>query len=158
MNDSGSRAAQARQLACPHRSPDAANELPDTTFTARLSRMGAEVVQLKPTPHPDWVINPDDFPSDCDTARTLGVWMTWHGPGVIIKPLTFSSSACDLIVYSRRGLAAWRVAALTGLPQALVDAFNEGFNEGRGMDAGRVTLLTGRGGPLVRSFSRVMAV
>jgi hypothetical protein len=108
--------------------------------------MGAEVVQFKPTPHPDWAINPDTFPSDCDTARALGVLMTWHGPGVIIKPLAFSSSACDLIVYSRRGLAAWRVAALTGLPQALVEAFNEGFNKGlRSMDGGQVALLTGQG-------------
>jgi hypothetical protein len=139
--------------------PDTLNELPDTTFAARLSRMGAEVVQLNPTPHPDWVINPEDFPCDCDQARALGVLMTWHGPGVIIKPLAFSSSACDLIVYSRRGLPAWRVAALTGLPQALVEAFNEGFNEElRGMDAGRVTLLTDQGEPLVSSFSRVMAV
>jgi hypothetical protein len=105
-----------------------ANELPETTFTARLfSRMSAEIVQLKPTPHPDWVIDPDDFPSDCEQARTLGVLMAWHGPGVIIKPLAFSSSACDLT----SGLASWRVAALTGLPEALVEAFNEGFNEGR---------------------------
>jgi hypothetical protein len=121
--------------------------------------MSAKVVQLKPTPHPDWIVNPDDFPSDCDQARALGVLMTGFGPGVIIKPLAFSSSACDLIVYSRRGLASWRVAALTGLPQTLVEAFNEGFNEGlRGMDAGQVTLLTGRGKPLVGSFSRVMVV
>jgi hypothetical protein len=121
--------------------------------------MGAEVVQLKPTPHPDWVINPDAFPSDCDTARALGVLMTWHGPGVLIKPLAFSSSACDLIVYSRRGLAAWRVAALTGLPQALVEAFNKGFNEGpRAWTGGQATLLTGGGRPLARSCSRVTAV
>jgi hypothetical protein len=121
--------------------------------------MGAEVVQLKPTPHPDWIVNPDDFPSDCDQARALGVSMTCFRPGVIIRPLAFSSSACDLIVYSRRGLAAWRVAALTGLPQALVEAFNEGFNEGRGAwTGGQATLLTGRGEPLVRSFSQVMAV
>ena len=111
--------------------------------------MGAEVVQLKPRPHPDWVINPDAFPSDCDQARMLGVLMTCFRPGVIIKPLAFSSSACDLIVYSRRGLASWRIAALTGLPQALVEAFNEGL---RGMDAGQVTLLTGLSEPLVRSF------
>jgi hypothetical protein len=117
--------------------------------------MGAEVVQLKPTPHPDWVINPDDFPNDCDQARALGVLMTWFGPGVVIKPLAFSSSACDLIVYSRRGLASWRVAALTGLPQALVEAFNEGL---RGRDAGQVTRVSGLGKPLVRSFSQVMAV
>jgi hypothetical protein len=37
--------------------------------------MGAKIVQLKPTPHEDYIFDPDDFPSDPDAAHCLGVLM-----------------------------------------------------------------------------------
>jgi putative SOS response-associated peptidase YedK len=40
----------------------------------------------------------------------------------IVRNGAFSSVACDLAIYS----SAWRVAALTGHPQTLVEAFNDG--------------------------------
>ena len=89
--------------------------------------MSAKVVQLKPTPHEDYIIDPDDFPSDPDAAHCLGVLMAMSMP-VVIRPLAYGSSAADLTVYARRGWPAWRVAALTGLPEALVEAFNDGLN------------------------------
>jgi hypothetical protein len=89
--------------------------------------MGAKVVQLKPTPHEDYIIDPDDFPSDPGAAHCLGVLMAMSMP-VVIRPLAYSSTSVTLTVYARRGWPAWRVASLTGLPEALVEAFNDGLN------------------------------
>ena len=92
--------------------------------------MSAKVLQLKPTLHEDYIINPHDFPSGPNAARRLGALMAMSGPDVIIviRPLAYRSSVVDLTVYARRGWPAWRVAALTGLPEALVEAFNDGLN------------------------------
>jgi hypothetical protein len=57
-----------------------------------------------------------------ERARLLGVAMSRR---VSIRPLAYGLSAADLTVYARRGWPACRAAALTAIPQVLVEAFNE---------------------------------
>jgi hypothetical protein len=73
--------------------------------------MGAKIVQIRPTLHEDYVIAPDDFPSNPDAAYCLGVRMAMSMP-VVLRPLAYCSTS----------------VTLTGLPEALVEAFNDGLN------------------------------
>ena len=94
-----------------------ANELQNTTFQVlAFAHERQEIVQLKPTPHEDYIIDPDDFPSDPDAAHCLGVLMAMSRPDVmiVIRPLAYGSTSATLTVYARRGWPAWRVAGVDG--------------------------------------------
>jgi hypothetical protein len=100
--------------------------------------LSAQIVTLRPLPHPDCVLAPGDFPSDPKFARLLGIAMA---RGVSIRPLAYGLSAADLTVYARRGWPAGRAAALTAIPQVLVEAFNEGLADHRAKcDSSRTSL------------------
>jgi hypothetical protein len=94
--------------------------------------MSPEIIAFRPNPDPDWVIDSRDFPDTAEGARLIGAAMAT--PGVFIRPLAYGAAGADLAVYFRRGIAAGPVALRTGLSEALVAAFDEGYG-GAGVSA-----------------------
>jgi hypothetical protein len=87
--------------------------------------MSAEIINFRPNSDPDWVIDPRDFPRTTESARLIGAARAT--PGAFIRPLAYGAAGADLAVYLERGIPAQPIALRTGLPEALVAAFGEGY-------------------------------
>ena len=83
--------------------------------------MTAEIIKFRPELYRFFA----DFPRDLENARALGELMAFGDRGVAVVKMGFAAKA--LAVCARTGVAVSRVARVSGLGNARVSAFYEGY-------------------------------
>jgi hypothetical protein len=93
----------------------------------------SDILDFRPSCHPDYAFGAGDFAATPEEAFAYGQ-MKACGERERI-PIEHGGACVDIAIYLRRGWAAWRIAALTGLGRELIEAFAEGLAASSGSTA-----------------------